>query len=720
MIEDKELKDLFKIESEEHIGKLEDGFLRLEKEPKNQPLLEEVFREAHSLKGAARMLGLTGIQDISHSIEDILGNATKGKTVLKSETIDRLYKGLDAIKNLVKEALTGEKSEVDVKEVLDFISGVKEVPKEKKSKVQVPKSEIEESEIEKLKIGEFKIETVRVDTKRLDTLMTQVGELSVTKGRVAHRNEEIEDIMGELEELEKSPEWKVRSTEIKSKLQNLKSKIGEDSSRLSFIADELEDGVYKIRLLPMSTIFSIFPRMVRDMARERLKDAKLIIEGGDTKADKRIIEDMKDPLMHMIRNAIDHGIEAPDERERIGKARIGSIILRAYQTSSNVVIEVKDDGKGLDIETIKNTALRQKIHTKDELSAMTPSQIQYLIFVSGFSTSPVVTDVSGRGIGLDVVRANVEGLKGNIHVESTAGEGCTLRIKLPITLATIRVLIVGINGMKCAVPVEYVQTSLFITKDDIFTIEGRDTIVFDGQPISVAKISELLEVHGSEFGDGSDKSKIQISKSKIKKFPCIILSVGNDRLGVIVDELIDEQEIVIKPQSRILRRVRNVSGATILGTGEVCTVLSPQDMIKTVRKREAPQPTEKPSEEIERKKSILLVEDSITTRTQERRILVGAGYEVIEAMDGVDALNKLGTKQFDAVVSDILMPNMDGLTLTKKIREDRKYSELPVILVTSLASDEDRKKGLEAGANAYIAKPAFDQQLLLETLKRLI
>lgn len=720
MIEDKELRDLFKIEREEHIRKLEDGFLRLEKEPKNQPLLEEVFREAHSLKGAARMLGLTGIQDISHSIEDILGNSTKGKTVLKSETIDRLYKGLDAIKNLVKEALTGEKSEVDVKEVLDFISGVKEVPKEKKSKVQVPKSEIEESEIEKLKIGEFKIETVRVDTKRLDTLMTQVGELSVTKGRVSHRNEEIEDIIGELEELEKSSEWRVRSTEIKSKLQNLKSKIGEDSSRLSFIADELEDGVYKIRLLPMSTIFSIFPRMVRDMARERLKDAKLIIEGGDTKADKRIIEDMKDPLMHIIRNAIDHGIEAPDERERIGKARIGSIILRAYQTSSNVVIEVKDDGKGLDIETIKNTALRQKIYTKDELSAMTPSQIQYLIFVSGFSTSPVVTDVSGRGIGLDVVRANVEGLKGNIHVESTAGEGCTLRIQLPITLATIRVLIVGINGMKCAVPVEYVQTSLFITKDDIFTIEGRDTIVFDGQPISVAKISELLEVHGSEFGDGSDKSKIQISKSKIKKFPCIILSVGNDRLGVIVDELIDEQEIVIKPQSRILRRVRNVSGSTILGTGEVCTVLSPQDMIKTVRKREAPQPTEKPSEEIERKKSILLVEDSITTRTQERRILVGAGYEVIEAMDGVDALNKLGTKQFDAVVSDILMPNMDGLTLTKKIREDRKYSELPVILVTSLASDEDRKKGLEAGANAYIAKPAFDQQLLLETLKRLI
>ncbi|MEK6689872.1 MAG: hybrid sensor histidine kinase/response regulator [Nitrospirota bacterium] len=720
MIEDKELRDLFKIESEEHIRKLEDGFLRLEKEPKNQPLLEEVFREAHSLKGAARMLGLTGIQDISHSIEDILGNATKGKTVLKSETIDRLYKGLDAIKNLVKEALTGEKSEVDVKEVLDFISGVKEVPKEKKSKVQVPKSEIEESEIEKLKIGEFKIETVRVDTKRLDTLMTQVGELSVTKGRVAHRNEEIEDIMGELEELEKSSEWKVRSTEIKSKLQNLKSKIGEDSSRLSFIADELEDGVYKIRLLPMSTIFSIFPRMVRDMARERLKDAKLIIEGGDTKADKRIIEDMKDPLMHMIRNAIDHGIEAPDERERIGKARIGSIILRAYQTSSNVVIEVKDDGKGLDIETIKNTALRQKIHTKDELSAMTPSQIQYLIFVSGFSTSPVVTDVSGRGIGLDVVRANVEGLKGNIHVESTAGEGCTLRIKLPITLATIRVLIVGINGMKCTVPVEYVQTSLFITKDDIFTIEGRDTIVFDGQPISVAKISELLEVHGSEFGDGSDKSKIQISKSKIEKLPCIILSVGTDRLGVIVDELIDEQEIVIKPQSRILRRVRNVSGSTILGTGEVCTVLSPQDMIKTVRKREAPQPTEKPSEEIEMKKSILLVEDSITTRTQERRILIGAGYEVIEAVDGVDALNKLGSHPFDAVVSDILMPNMDGLTLTKKIREDRRYSELPVILVTSLASNEDRKKGLEAGANAYIAKPAFDQQLLLETLKRLI
>jgi two-component system chemotaxis sensor kinase CheA len=263
--------------------------------------------------------------------------------------------------------------------------------------------------------------------------------------------------------------------------------------------------------------------------------------------------------------------------------------------------------------------------------------------------------------------------------------------------------------MKCAIPVEHVHSSRIVSKDEIFTIEGRETFVFEEKPVSMARLSDLLEI----------SAKGQSSKPLVK-FPCIILSIGDDRLGVIVDELLDEQEIILKPHSKLLKRVRNISGSTILSTGDVCTVLNPQDLIKTVRKREAPLPVEKPSEEVERRKSVLLVEDSVTTRTQERRILTGAGYEVIEAVDGADAFNKLGSRSFDAVVADILMPNMDGLTLTSKIRENKKYSELPVILVTSLASDEDRKKGLEAGANAYIAKPAFDQQLLLGTLRRLV
>jgi two-component system chemotaxis sensor kinase CheA len=706
VIEDKELRDLFKIEGGEHLQRLSDGLLRLEKEPKDSAALEDVFREAHSLKGAARMVGVVDVEEMAHKLEDMFGAVKKGVLTLTSEIIDSMFKAVDAIRKLVHEAVTGEASGI-----LDFGLGIADSKEEKKeqtidvsdekSQIQIPKSKIE---------GEaFRIETVRVDTKMLDALMTQTGELTVTKGHIASRIPEIDEILEILD-------FGLGISDLKSKIQNLKSKISGDSSRLDFISDRLDDGIRKIRLIPLSTIFNLYPRMVRDMARGQSKDVNIIIEGGDTAADKRIVEEMKDPLMHIIRNSIDHGIEKPDEREKKGKPRTGTITLKGMQTPSNIIIEVSDDGRGLDIEAIKQIALKRNIISEAELSEMTEAQIRPLIFKSGFSTSAFVSDVSGRGVGLDVVRTNVERLKGTIALESHSDKGCIFRVKLPVTLATMRVLIAVSGGRRYAVPVDYVEMSRMITHDDIFTVAGRQTVKIDSQPISVAHLSDILE-----FGiwNLDLKSKIPNPKSKIDKFPCIILSVNSEKMGVIVDELLDEQEVVLKPQSSILKSVRNVSGATLLATGEVCMVLNPNDMLKTLRRREAPTP-EMPIEKEIKKRTILLVEDSIVTRTQEKRILEGAGYEVVTAVNGIDAMNKLSSRPFDAVVSDIIMPDMDGLTLTEKIRKDAKYKELPVILVTTLSSDEDRKRGMDVGANAYIAKPTFDQKMLLEIVERLI
>lgn len=693
MIEDKELRDLFKIEGGEHLQRLSDGLLRLEKEPKDSATIEEVFREAHSLKGAARMVGVVDVEEMAHKLEDMFGAVKKGAITLTSEIIDSMFKALDAIRKLVHEAVTGEKAETQ-------------------PETKIPPS----PPFEKGGMGgftEFKIETVRVDTKMLDALMTQTGELTVTKGHISSRITEIDEIIEIAEELEKrNVELGVRSAELKSKLQNLKSKISGDSSRLDFISDSLDDGVRKIRLIPLSTILNLYPRMVRDMARVQSKEVNLIIEGGDTVADKRIVEEMKDPLMHIIRNSIDHGIEKPDEREKKGKPRTGTITLKGMQTASNIIIEVSDDGRGLDIDAIKQSALKRNISSKSEISGMTEEQIKSLIFKSGFSTSTFVSDVSGRGVGLDVVRTNAERLKGNISLESFPDKGCIFRVKLPVTLSTMRIMIAVTGGRRYAVPVEYVEMSRMITHDDIFTVAGRQTVKIDSQPISVAHLSDILD-----FGLRIADLKFQIPNSKI---PCIILSINNERMGVIVDELIDEQEVVLKPQSAILKSVRNVSGATLLATGEVCMVLNPSDMLKTLRRQEASPPSEIPTEKEDKKKTILLVEDSIVTRTQEKRILEGAGYNVVIAVDGVDALSKLSSQPFDAVVSDIMMPNMDGLTLTEKIRKETKYKELPVILVTTLSSDEDRKKGMDVGANAYIAKPTFDQKMLLEIVERLV
>ncbi|MGL4379337.1 MAG: hybrid sensor histidine kinase/response regulator [Microcoleaceae cyanobacterium] len=818
MIEDDELRLVFKSASEEHLQKLDDGFLHLEKHPDDTAKLEELLRETHSLKGDAGMLGVKDVSTLSHQMEHLLGSVKRGETKFTSEISDRLCQGLDALRRLVNEAVTGEASGVNTFYALANLMGATtspathketktpptpqeeslqpqpeaqpeepaegppeaplEAPPESLEKTEEIESKEKEedhppdvtlsSQAEKLPIPSpqittpqvtaptYRIESVRVATQNLDALMTQAGELTVTKIRLAHRLAEIEELTAIAEEWNRDAflhrlllqevdnDQNGYSSNAMSQLQKyhqraeerldhlsvlinkLRTGVYEDTARLDLIADELEEGIRTLRLLPLSNIFSLFPRMVRDLGKQEKKQVELVIEGGDTRADKRILEEMKDPLMHMIRNAIDHGIEPPEERVKLGKTPHATIRLKGYQTTTNIVIEVSDDGRGLDIERIKQTAIKRGICQPEELNSMTNNQIQSLIFAPGFSTRNFVTEVSGRGVGLDVVRTNVEGLKGSIQVDSIPGKGCTLRLQLSTTLATAHVLIVAVDGISYAFPVEFVQTTRLISETDIFCIEGRQTILLDNQPVSVARLSDLLPLSPLQRQWSSMNAEPQTQNGqKLHNqdyTPCLIIKVGEERLGLFVDGLIDEQDVMLKPQSHLLKRVRNVTGSTILGTGEVCMVLNPQDLIKSVRKQAifvAVTSVNSIPEEKQKKQLILLAEDSIATRTQEKRILENAGYEVVTAVDGLDAFNKLKTREFDAVVSDVQMPNLDGLGLTAKIRQLKEYSELPIILVTSLASDEDKRRGADVGANAYITKGTFNQEVLLETLRRL-
>lgn len=818
MIEDKELASLFQAESEEHLQSLDAGLLHLEANPRDKATLEQVFRNAHSLKGAARMLGVSPVEVLSHHFEDALGAAARGQTVLTPEVIDRLYRGLDAIRKLVDEAISGAPAGIDVQQALAQLSGqappappaASAAPAEPAlivaqsvngdSYVPVPPepaapepaapepvgpdltaSEPVASEpvahVEMQKSSSaadgavlagspagFKIETIRVEPPKLDALMTLAGELTVTTTRVTRGLAEFEALTALWEEWHKDAvssqrlferaangllsatsaegsgpgsvglssggpsgvgtklaRFYVREQErleqLGELLQRLRQTTYEDVTRLNFVADEMEESVRRIRLLPLATIFNLFPRMVRDLARAQSKEVQLFIEGGETAADKRILEELKDPLMHMMRNAIDHGIEAPAERERHGKPRVATLRLRGYQTSTNVVVELTDDGRGINVESVKRVALKSRLCSEAELASMSVEQIQMLIFAPGFSTSPLVTDVSGRGVGLDVVRANVEALRGSIQLQSSAGAGCRFQVQLPMTLATTRVLLVQVDSRTYAVPVEYVQRVYLMARREIFTIEGRDTIRLDDQPLSVVRLSQLLELRAAPPAEPVTQRD---QPARIDAWPCIVLSLGEDQLGLIVDAVVDEQEVMLKPLGAMLKRVRNVSGATILGTGEVCMVLNPHDLMRSVHKSPAVLAAPAAETVVERRKSILLAEDSITTRTQEKRILEGAGYEVVTAVDGLDAFNKLNSRAFDAVVSDIQMPNMDGLALAARIRQNTKYGELPIILVTSLASDEDKRRGIEVGANAYITKGTFEQKVLVDTLRRLV
>ncbi|XHX78640.1 MAG: response regulator [Stenomitos frigidus ULC029] len=779
-IDDDELREVFKVTGEEHLQQIEANLLHLEKYPDDSATLENLLREIHSLKGDANMLGLKEIGTLTHQFEDLLGTVKRGETPFSAVLGDRLYQGLDAICQFVQEAITGTAAGVNLLQTMAYLMGA---PREDERAIvedsngngktllveaveteaaveATAASEANEPRDTSVNPGDlatpfqpfsavlrppspspstYRINTIRVETTKLDTLMTQAGELTVTKTRINRRLVDIEELLTVWEDwsrdtfnhrtafrdLERNAvsgqftqtrsyyqRHQERLEQVGQMLKQLQQASYEDSSRLESVATDLEGNIRSLCLLPLSSLFQQFSRMVRDLARQQGKAIELVIEGGDTRADKHILEEMKDPLMHLLRNAIDHGIESPAEREHLGKPRTATIALRGYQTATNIVIEVADDGRGLMLDTIKHTALQRGICRAEDLAKMSDRQIQALIFAPGFSTRSLITEVSGRGVGLDVVKTNVDRLKGTIQVESKHHTGSTFQIQLRTTLATAHVLLVVVDGITYAIPVEFVETSLLVQPDEIFAIEGRNAILLDQQPVSIVKLAHLLELKHSP--------STPPQPTPAHSLPCIILKIGEERLGLLIDALLDEQDVVLKPQSKLLQRVRNVFGATILGTGEVCMVLNPQDLIKSVQKSAIVTLAHSAVQTTTSKQVVLLVEDSIAIRTQEKRILESAGYEIVTAVDGLDALNKLPTRTFDAIVSDVQMPNLDGLTLTAKIRQHKAYSELPIILVTSLASDEDKRRGAEAGANAYIPKGSFDQTVLIETLKRLV
>ena len=806
IIEDEELRELYKTFSSEHLQKLESELIILEKNPQDISAIDEFLREAHTLKGDSRMLGLNDIEMLVHQLEDCVEGIKAGKGEITPELCDRLYQGIDAVNQLSHQAITGDAVEVNTFEVLALLMGASDADKsaggnetdlfEERSSSEASlfaddeatffdndssseaslfdnegddflgdelssEASLFDDEVADNFLAEkpepvvdtvgttnitlptksttpardYKIDTIRIEPQKLDTLMTHASELAVTKLRISQQMTEINQMLTLWEgwnrnsivndNLWQEIEYSLSSEQFQplkyffnitqqqvnslgSLVNNLKARASEDVTSLGIIADRLESGIQGLRQLPLSTVFNIYPRMVRDLAKQQGKEINLIIEGGDTKADKRILEEIKDPLLHLIRNAVDHGVETPEERISQDKPKQATIILRGYQLGSSIGIEISDDGRGLNLDSIRKTAIRRNVSTEDELAAMSDSEIQSLIFASGFSTRTEITELSGRGVGLDVVRANVERLKGSIQVTSTPGNGCKFQVRLNTSLATTKVLIVNLNQTFYALPLEFIQTMISLPRRDIYEIEGKQTITFEDQPLSITWLANLLQL--STPGD--------YIKGDNNIF-CIILQIGSERFGVIVDDLVDQQDVVLKPQSKLLRRIPNILGATILGSGEVCMILNPLDLLHSLR-NVTWQDVSLPEKSKATKNKLLLVEDSVIIRTQMQRLLKGAGYEITLAENGLEGLQKVQEQNFDIVLSDVEMPTMNGFEMTATIRQNSKYAQLPIVLITTLASPEDKRRGKEVGANAYLTKGDFEQQVLFQTLKQLI
>lgn len=841
IIDDRDLRELYRLSSGEHLQTLETGLLRFEQNPSDRDDFAELLRAAHTLKGDSRMLGVNHVEKLVHQVEHVLKQLQSQELSLTPLLAETLYNTLDAVKRLVQEATEELPSElpsaIDPVRVLarlmqassgvaeselmplepsplpiaqtapasfegnsepipelipepipdpqlipepipELISDpqlisdlISEQPSERDAtpsttppavsnsvpalRADRPTSVPSESPpparspdrptspvnsihsvnpITPASAEPYHIDTIRVATRHLDGLVDRVGELAAIERRLSHQAALLDGLVRLWEELRLHDRGQQRMSDptlatdrrrsdqqrhqlhedFQQALYGLRERVQNTNHRLEAITDDLKDRTRSLRLLPLATVFQHFPRMVRDLAQQQGKAVTLVVEGGETTADKQVIEALRDPLLHLVRNAIDHGIESAAERQAAGKPACATLRLWGAQQGDRVLISLSDDGRGLDRQAIIATAVRQQLYSAEELAHWQDEQIFELILLPGFSTRLEATELSGRGVGLDAVRVCAERLKGRVMVQSKPGQGCTITLTVGTTLAATQALLVMTRDRTLAIPLEYVHETRLVPVSQITALEGRPVILLEGEPVSATDLGDLLELPGLPPGPAPDRVDVI-------PHPCVVLVMGRDRLAVFVDRLIDVQEIMLKPQSKLLVRVRNVSGVTILGNGDVCPVLHPPDLFATLGGRTSRNSSLSTADSLSmaRPPAILLVEDSIATRTQEKRILETAGYDVVTATDGMDALHKLRSRTFDAIVSDIQMPRLDGLGLTARIRQMPEYDDLPIVLVSSLNSDADKRRGAEAGANAYLTKDAFNQAALLGILREL-
>ena len=602
-------------------------------------------------------------------------------------------------------------------------------------------------------------ETVRVATSKLDGLMAQVGELLITTMDREERRTELREVLESLtiwadgwkkvrserdridafvaeartttgtqtlEELDRLTwighmvefmrEGETRLEDVSARLTELDRTLTATDRRTRQATADLQDEVLSVRMLPVSAVFDSLPRLVRELGRGLGKETSLEILGGETEVDRAVLEQMRGPLTHLIRNALDHGLESPDVRERAGKPREGRISVAASQRGGTLVVELTDDGAGVDPAAVKAAAVTRGAISASEAAALNPRDAIALIFQPGLSTSEKITDLSGRGVGLDVVRESVERLQGTVEVDSRIGQGTTFTLTLPVTVATTQCLLVRAAGQTFGLPLSGVGRILRLHPEDTRQNQGRRVLMIDDEPVVVTPLAAMLGIDREEPGWTESRS-------------AVLLHSTDRRAAALVDAVLGSPEVVVKNLPPPLERVPGVGGATILGSGETVLVLSASDLVKSATGASraagvAPAAARVRAPAAAKAESgvpvVVVADDSVVSRMLEKGVLEAAGYEVRGAADGVEAWEILTAGGCSLLVSDVNMPRLDGLQLTSRLRADARFRDFPVILITSLDSAEDKARGVEVGADAYIVKSTMTRGGLLEAVRRLI
>ena len=745
----------FQEEASDLLQRLNEGVITLEGTPDDRELIDQMLRDAHTLKGSSRMVGLIDISDIAHRLEDVMVAVRDGRLAYTPDMSDRFFESLDTIVYLAERAASGEPHEVD----LDGVRGRLEALAETGCEDEVDTAAGEPTPVpdEGVRSGgappngssgagnraaceelvEVKAKnTIRVRSAQVDTLLNLISEAVISHTKYEERVHEARQARSGTAGLWR--EWRALKRAIDDAARGLDAvssgqlaqaigafehqlshehrrqaafatDLGEDVARGSALVDEIQERGMELRMLPVSTVFSTFPRAVRDLARSFNKQVELVLEGGETELDKKVLESINDPLVHIMRNAIDHGIETPDERDGRGKPPVGTIRVSARQEGDHIVIEVADDGAGIDTAAVRASAVRKGYLSEAEAAAMSEREAMLFIFERGFSTSPIITEISGRGVGMDVVHEYiVERLRGDLNVFSTPGEGTTFRLVIPLTMAAIRAVMVRVGKRVCAMPTSSIEETVLVERDDVVHVENREAIRRGHRTIPLVTLADVLGVDG----DGGQTAR----------FPVVVIGSSGHRMGFVTDEVIEERQIVIKPLGDHLRAIDNVAGVTVFGAGEIVPILNVPDLMANARaggRKRAEDGVEQLTPPAER--TVLICEDSFTTRELERSIFEAAGYRVEAVSDGAQGLELLRRGlDVHAVVTDVQMPEMTGFELTRAIKSDPELSAVPVVIVTSLEREEEKAEGIAAGADAYITKSVFNQDTLLDTVDRLM
>jgi two-component system, chemotaxis family, sensor kinase CheA len=751
----------FRVELEEQLQLISDGLLQLEQDSDKsaqQDHLNNIFRAAHNIKGAARGLDITDLTEISHHLENLFSMLRSNNRSPSTELIDLCLLAIDQMRAGMIAFDAGEPYPNDLQGLLlrldEAAENTQTSPAEQKANIETQLTQPQQAQKQTQAAeeeqqqdseppsttppvqakGQEEHSIIHVKTADVDAVAALLENVQVTKIEMDTEADIMRQLCSQTELLSKpwarlKPGQRINgeaqlpddliellklSSEAIPELNKTATKaqqmIRSSSRHLGIQLTSLQNHMRVLRLVPVANLLSPLTRSVRDIARELNKKVKLETSGEDTQIDRAVLAQLRDPLTHLLRNAVDHGIEPLEQRRSTGKSETGRIALRVWREGNQVIMAVEDDGAGISPENIIDIAIKKNLISATEAESLGREQTFDLLFRPGFSSKQIITEISGRGVGLDVVRANLSTIKGRVELDTEVGRGSIFTLRVPLTLSTDHGLLIRSGESVFAIPLVSVDCIIDLDPDDIIQVEAGEAILRDGKAIPLRSLGRALEL----TSDGPDRGHAV--------YHVVVVSSGWNAVALIVDEVIGQQELVIKPLNAPLLSVRNVAGGTFTSSGGVVLVLNPRDLVDSALQagRASRLSGSRQAESEVAAPKILVVDDSLTTRTLEKNILENNGYHVTVAVNGREGWETLQDNQFDLVVTDIQMPIMDGFELTEHIKHDKNTEKMPVVVVTSMAKEEDKRRGIEVGADAYIVKSQFETRTLLDVVRQLI